>query len=79
MFDRTVDAKGMNTKDSKETVKKISKMITKKNRPKENEVDHGTDFVGGFKEFCSAERIEIYSTMSETKATFAELTIRSYQ
>ena len=34
LFDRTVDAKGMKTKDSKETVKKFSKMITKKNRPK---------------------------------------------
>ena len=28
LFDRTVDAKGMKTKDSKETVKTISKMIT---------------------------------------------------
>ena len=34
MFDRTVDAKRMKTKDSKETVKIFSKMITKKNRPK---------------------------------------------
>ena len=34
MVDRTVDAKGMKTKDSKETVKFFSKMITKKNRPK---------------------------------------------
>ena len=34
LFDRTVDAKGMKTKDSKETVKTFSKMITKKNRPK---------------------------------------------
>ena len=29
LFDRTVDAKGMKPKDSKETVKTISKMITK--------------------------------------------------
>ena len=34
LFDRTVDAKGMKTKYSKETVKKFSKMITKKDRPK---------------------------------------------
>ena len=34
LFERTVDAKGMKTKDSKETVKTFSKMITKKNRPK---------------------------------------------
>ena len=34
--DRIVDAKGMKTKDSKETVTTFSKMITKKNRPKKN-------------------------------------------
>ena len=34
LFDRTVDAKGMKTKYSKETVKTFSKMITKKDRPK---------------------------------------------
>ena len=34
LFDRTVDAKGLKTKDSKETVKTFSKMITKKNRLK---------------------------------------------
>ena len=36
LFDRTVDAKGMKTKDSKETVRAILTMITKKNRPKKN-------------------------------------------
>ena len=30
MFDRIVGAKGMKTKDSKETVEKFSKMITKR-------------------------------------------------
>ena len=30
MFDRTVDAKGMKTKDSKETAEYFSKLITKK-------------------------------------------------
>ena len=37
LFDRTVDAEGMKTKLSKETVKTFSKMITKKNRPKKFE------------------------------------------
>ena len=32
LFDRTVDAKGMKTKDSKEPVKTFSKLIIKKNR-----------------------------------------------
>ena len=77
MFDRTKDAKGMKTKDSKETVKTFSKRTTKKNRPQKIWVDQGTEFAGDFKKFCSAEEIEIYTTMSETKAAFAERTIRS--
>ena len=76
LFNRTVDAKGMKTKDSKETVKTFSKKITKKNRPKTIRVDQGTEIAREFKKFCSAEGIEIYSTMSETKAAFAERTIR---
>ena len=77
MFDRTVDAKGMKTKDPKETVKFFSKMVTKKTRPKTFWVDQGTEFAGDFKNFCVAEGIHVYSTKSETKATFAERTIRS--
>ena len=34
LFDRTVDAKGMKTKDSKEIVRAFLTMITKKKRPK---------------------------------------------
>ena len=77
LFDRTVDAKEMKTKDSKETVETFSKLITKKNRPKKVWVDQETDFGGEFKKFCSAEGIELYSTRSETKAAFEERTIRS--
>ena len=77
LFDRTVNAKGMKTKDSQETVKAFLSMITKKNRPKKIWVDKGTEFVGAFKKFCTAEGIQVYSTMSETKAAFAERTIRS--
>ena len=45
----------------------------------ENEIwaAHGTEFAREFKKFCSAEGIEIYSTVIETKATFAERLIRS--
>ena len=68
----------MKTKDSQETVKAFSSMITKKNRPKKKIwVDKGTEFAGVFKKFCTAEGIQVYSTMSETKAAFAERTIRS--
>ena len=77
LFDRTVDAKGLKTKDSKETVLSFSKMITRKNRPNKIWVEQGTEFAGEFKKFCSDEGKEIYSTMSETKAAFAERTIRS--
>ena len=42
LFDRTVNAKRMKTKDSQETVKAFSIMITKKNRPKKIWVDMGT-------------------------------------
>ena len=76
LFDRTVDAKGMKTKDSKKTVRAFLNMITKKNRPKKFWVHKGTEFTGGLKKVCSAEGIQIYSTMSETKAAFAEHTIR---
>ena len=58
-------------------MKAFSSMITKKNRPKNIWVDKGTEFAGAFKKFCTAEGIQVYSTMSETKAAFAERTIRS--
>ena len=77
LFDRTVNAKGMKTKDSQETVKAFSSMITKRNRPKKIWVDKGAEFAGAFEKFCTAEGIQVYSTMSETKAAFAERTIRS--
>ena len=52
-------------------------MITKKNRHTKIRVDKGREFVGEFIKICKAEGIQIYSTMSETKAAFAERTIRS--
>ena len=76
-FDRTVYAKRMKTKDSQETVKAFSSMITKRNRPKKISVDKGTEFAGAFKTFCTDEGIQVYSTMNETKAAFDERTIRS--
>ena len=74
--DRTVDAKLMKTKDSKKTVRAVSTTITEKNRPKKVSLLRGQSLL---------ERSEILemlqenesSTMSETKAAFAERTIRS--
>ena len=77
LFDRTVDAKRMKSKGSKETVRALLSMITKKNRPRKIWVDKGTEFAGEFEKLCKAEGIQIYSTMSENKAAFAERTIRS--
>ena len=77
LFDGTVNAKGMKTKDSQETVKAFSSRITKRNRPKRIWVDKRTEFAGAFKRFCAAEGIQVYTTMSETKVAFAERTIRS--
>ena len=48
LFDRTVDAKGMKSKDSKETVRAFLSIITKKNRPKKIWVDKGTKISGEF-------------------------------
>ena len=79
LFDRTVNAEGMKAKDSQETVKAFSSMITKRNRRKNIWVDKGTEFAGTFKKFSTAEGIHVYSTMSEAKAAFAERTIRSFK
>ena len=49
LFDRTLNAKGMKTKDSQETVKAFSSMIKKRNRPKKIWVEKGTEFAGAFK------------------------------
>ena len=54
-------------------------MITKKNPPKNIWVDERTDFSGAFLKFSAAEAIQVYSTIGETKAAFAERTIRSLE
>ena len=54
LFDRTVNAKGMKTKDSQETAKAFSSTITKKNRPKKVWFDKGIESAGAFKKFCVA-------------------------
>ena len=77
LFDRAVDVKGMKTKDSKKTVPAFLTMITKKNRPKRIWVDKGTNLAGEFKKLSKAEGIQIFSKTCESKAAFAERTIRS--
>ena len=77
VFDKTIDVRGLKTKDSKEALRAFTQMITKRKRPQKIWVDKGKEFAGEFKKFCDREGIQIYSTMSETKATFAERAIRS--
>ena len=77
LFDRILNAMGMRTKDPEETVKAFPSMITKKIRPEKIWIDKGTEYAGAFKKFCAADGIQVYSTMSETKAAFTERTIRS--
>ena len=67
LFDRTVDAEGMKTKDCKERVRAFFTMITKTNHPKNFWFDKGTELDGEFEKLCKAEGIELSSTMSETK------------
>ena len=49
LFEGTVNAKGMKTKYSQETVKAFLSMITKKNGPEKIWVDKGSDIAGAFK------------------------------
>ena len=51
LFDRTVNAKGMKTKDSQETVKAFSSMITKKNRPKKTGLTREPNLLERLKSF----------------------------
>ena len=53
LFDRTVDAKGMKTKDSEETVKTFSKMITKKHRPKKIGLIKGQNLLESSRNFAT--------------------------
>ena len=58
LFDRTVDAKGMKSKDCKETVRAFLSMITKKNRPKK---------IGLTREHNLLESLKSYAKLKEYK------------
>ena len=60
LFDRNVDARGMKTEDSKETVRAFLTMITKKNRPKK---------YGLKREQNLLESLKIYAKLKEYKFT----------
>ena len=79
LFDRNVDAKAMKTKSSKKTFRAFLIVISKEIRPTNIWVDKATEFAGVFEKLCKTEGKQIYSTMSETKAAFAERTIQSLE
>ena len=76
-FSRFVRVQTMKTKYAKDTLQAFKKMISRKNTPEKLWVDKGTEYGGTFKKFCKEKNIEVYSTMSETKAAFAERAIQS--
>ena len=59
-FHRTVDAKGMKPKDSKETLRAFLTMITKKNRPKKIGLTRGQNLL---------ESLQSYAKLKEYKFT----------
>ena len=79
LFDGNVDAKRKKTKDSKKTVGGFLNMITEKNRPRKNSVNKGSEFAVDFWKLCKADGIQIYTTMSETEAAFAERALPSLE
>ena len=73
LFYRTVQAKRMKTKDCQETVTAFSTMITKKIARKRFGWTRGPKLPERLKTFCAAEGTQVCLTMSETKATFANV------
>ena len=77
IFSRFVRVQTMKTKYAKDTLQAYRRMISRKNTPEKLWVDKGTKYRGTFKKFCKEKDIEVYSTMSETKAAFAGRAIQS--
>ena len=75
-FSRFVRVQTMKTKYAKGTLQAFRKMISQKNTPAKIWVDKGTEYGGTFEELCKEKDIEVYSTMSEIKAAFAERAIQ---
>ena len=67
----------MKTKYATDTLQAFRKMISRKKTPEKLWVDKGTEYGGTFKKVCKEKDIEVYSTMGETKAAFAERAIQS--
>ena len=66
----------MKTKYAKDTLQAFSKTLSQKTAEK-HWADRGTEYGGILKKICKEKVIEVYSTMSKTKAAFAERAIQS--
>ena len=77
VFSRFVRVQTMKTKYAKDILQAFKKIDFSKNTPELFWVDKGMEYGGTFKKFCKEKSIEVYSTMSETKAAFAERAIQS--
>ena len=67
----------MKTKYAKDTLQAFRKLISRKNTLENIWVDKGIEYGGTFKKICKEKDIEVYLTMSETKAAIAERAIQS--
>ena len=77
IFSRFVRVQTRKTKYAKNILQAFRKLISRKNTPEKIWVDKGTEYGGTFKKLCKENDIEIYSTMSETKAAFPKRAIQS--
>ena len=75
LFGRTVDSKGVETKDCKQKVHAFMTMITENSKPKILRVDKRRDFCREFKKLYKAEWLRNHYKKGETKAASAEITI----
>ena len=78
LFERTVDAKGMKTKKSKETLPAFLTIIKQKETTRRSLGRQGNKiFWTALKNLCKAAVMQVYSTMIQTTAAFAEPKKRS--
>ena len=59
VFDKTIDVRGLRTKDSQEALRDFEQMITKRKSPQKISVDKENELPGEIKDFCNREGIQI--------------------
>ena len=77
VFWRFVRVQTRKIKYAKNNLQAFKKRISRKSTPEKPWVDKGTEYGGIFETFCKEKNVELYSTMSETNAAFAERAFQS--